>query len=192
MLFMGEEWGSSQPFPFFCDFDGELGEKIRNGRRKEFASFPEFKDPQQRDRIPDPLAKATFLSAKLDWRQSGEEVHAEWLEWYKRILLARKEFIVPSLDRIGPYAGRYRILGAGAVMISWTIDEARVLVLAANLSDNSTDGFTGMDGTVLWQEGPEPTGNTMRPWSSRWSIQTEAWQRDRLPPSQGNGIQKSE
>ena len=26
MLFMGEEWGSSQPFPFFCDFEGELGE----------------------------------------------------------------------------------------------------------------------------------------------------------------------
>jgi maltooligosyltrehalose trehalohydrolase len=25
MLFMGEEWGSDQPFPFFCDYPGKLG-----------------------------------------------------------------------------------------------------------------------------------------------------------------------
>ncbi len=24
MLFMGEEWGATQPFPFFCDFAGDL------------------------------------------------------------------------------------------------------------------------------------------------------------------------
>ena len=24
LLFMGEEWGARTPFPFFCDFDGEL------------------------------------------------------------------------------------------------------------------------------------------------------------------------
>ncbi len=31
MLFMGEEWGARTPFPFFCDFDGELAEAIRQG-----------------------------------------------------------------------------------------------------------------------------------------------------------------
>jgi maltooligosyltrehalose trehalohydrolase len=173
MLFMGEEWGSSQPFPFFCDFDGELGEKIRQGRREEFASFPEFKDPDQRERIPDPLAVETFLSAKLDWRQSGEEVHAEWLDWYKRILKVRRDFIVPLLDRVGAYAGSYHVLGSGAVMACWTIDGGYVLALAANLSDNSTDGFSRLEGEVLWQEGPEPYGSTMRPWSVRWSIHKE-------------------
>ena len=46
MLFMGEEWAASQPFPYFCDFDGELGDKVREGRRKEFAAFPAFKRPR--------------------------------------------------------------------------------------------------------------------------------------------------
>jgi maltooligosyltrehalose trehalohydrolase len=34
MLFMGEEWGASHPFPFFCDFGGELSGAVRNGRRE--------------------------------------------------------------------------------------------------------------------------------------------------------------
>ena len=67
MIFMGEEWGAMQPFPFFCDFEGELADAVRRGRREEFARFPEFQDPEQRDRIPDPLAESTFTSAKLDW-----------------------------------------------------------------------------------------------------------------------------
>jgi 1,4-alpha-glucan branching enzyme len=44
MIFMGEEWNASQPFQFFCDFLGKLGDLVREGRRQEFATFPEFKD----------------------------------------------------------------------------------------------------------------------------------------------------
>ena len=72
MLFMGEEWASAQPFPFFCDFEGDLADAVRNGRREEFARFPEFRDPAMRERIPDPLAEATFRSAKPRLGQGGE------------------------------------------------------------------------------------------------------------------------
>jgi 1,4-alpha-glucan branching enzyme len=169
-LFMGEEWGSSQPFPYFCDFEGDLGEKIRKGRREEFASFPEFKDPEQRDRIPDPLARETFLSAKLDWAQAGAGVHAEWLAWYRRILNVRHGRIVRLLQKVGGFAGRYHILGDGAVLVCWTLESGEALVLAANLSNDSVDNFKTLKGDVLWNEGPEPSGSTMRPWSVRWLI----------------------
>ena len=46
MLFMGEEWGATEPFPFFCDFDADLAEAVREGRRQEFARFPEYRDPE--------------------------------------------------------------------------------------------------------------------------------------------------
>ena len=36
MLFMGEEWGSKTPFPFFCDFKGDLADAVRKGRRREY------------------------------------------------------------------------------------------------------------------------------------------------------------
>ena len=68
MLFMGEEWGSKAPFPFFCDFEGELAEAVRQGRRREFAgAYAEFGDE-----VPDPLALSTFQSAVLDWETRGE------------------------------------------------------------------------------------------------------------------------
>ena len=63
MLFMGEEWGSKAPFPFFCDFKGELANAVRNGRRKEFASAYD----KYGDDIPDPLEIQTAQSATLDW-----------------------------------------------------------------------------------------------------------------------------
>ncbi len=66
MLFMGEEWGAEQPFAFFCDFGPELAEAVRQGRRREFAKFPAFRDAAARARIPDPCAATTFASAVLD------------------------------------------------------------------------------------------------------------------------------
>src|SRR5262249_60187816 len=63
LLFMGEEWGSTRPFPFFCDFPGALADAVRKGRREEFKSaYAELGDE-----VPDPLEEAIFRSAVLDW-----------------------------------------------------------------------------------------------------------------------------
>ncbi len=45
MLFMGEEWGASTPFLFFCDFGPELAAAVSKGRREEFSRFDAFRDP---------------------------------------------------------------------------------------------------------------------------------------------------
>ena len=169
MLFMGEEWCSSQPFPFFCDFDGELGELVRKGRREEFSSFPEFHDPEQRERIPDPQAEETFLSGKLDWEQAKQGVHAEWVEWYTRILQVRKQQIVPLVEQITSNAGDYSVIAHGAVQVRWKVGDRR-LVLSANLSDDTVTEFPAPEGSPLWQQGPQPEGTTMRPWSVLWSL----------------------
>ena len=169
MLFMGEEWNASQPFPFFCDFDGELGDLVRKGRREEFAKFPEFQDPETRERIPDPQADETFASAKLAWDDIDKPEHAVWLDWYRRILTVRREAIVPVLPGIPRHAGRYEILGDGAVVVHWALGDGRELVLAANLSDRRVDSFPPMTGRALWQEGKIQDGE-FGPWTTRWSI----------------------
>jgi hypothetical protein len=90
MLFMGEEWGSKQPFPFVCDFPGTLGEAVRKGRREEFAKFPEFQDEANREKIPDPQSDSTFLAAKLRWDERDHPEHAAWVNFYRRILAVRR------------------------------------------------------------------------------------------------------
>ena len=171
MLFMGEEWGSPQPFPFFCDFDGELGDLVRKGRREEFASFPEFHDPEQRERIPDPQAIETFRTGKLDWRQAFTGVHAEWIAWYKNILAVRRARVQPLLREIGGHAGSFEVLGPGTICVHWQLNGGGGLALAANLSDNSFEGVPPADGQVIWREGPEEAGTLFRPWTVRWSLQ---------------------
>jgi 1,4-alpha-glucan branching enzyme len=171
MLFMGEEWGSAQPFPFFCDFDGDLAEAVRQGRRDEFARFPEFKDEATRARIPDPQAIGTFLSAKLKWDEVQEPGHAAWLKLYQRLLALRKRMLWPILAGIAGHASRYQVLGKGAVRVTWIIERGQ-LVLEANLSAEPAQGFAPDNERLLWQEG-EANGANLGPWCARWSMRTE-------------------
>jgi maltooligosyltrehalose trehalohydrolase len=134
MLFMGEEWASAAPFPFFCDFDGDLADAVRNGRLGEFSSFAEFSDAASRARIPDPLTEATFLSAKLDWTRATTPEHAEMLALYRHLTALRRRHLVPLLTQGGSPDGRYRRFGIGGLAVSWSLSGRR-LHLLANLSD---------------------------------------------------------
>ncbi len=168
MLFMGEEWSAAQPFPFFCDFGGELADAVRNGRREEFAKFPQFQDASSRARIPDPQAQSTFTSAKLQWDDLDKPPHAEWLEFYRRLLAARRSLLVPLLPGIGGHAGRSEVLGDGAVRVRWQLERGNALTLIANLSDRRAGGLPPAIGTTLWQEGRVGTDGVGEPWSVHW------------------------
>ncbi|MEW6422339.1 MAG: malto-oligosyltrehalose trehalohydrolase, partial [Deinococcota bacterium] len=63
LLFQGQEWAASAPFPFFSDHHGELGQLVSEGRKREFAHFEGFSG----ENVLDPQAEATFDLAKLDW-----------------------------------------------------------------------------------------------------------------------------
>jgi maltooligosyltrehalose trehalohydrolase len=161
MIFMGEEWGAEQPFPFFCDFHGELAEAVRSGRRKEFSRFPEFADPARFAKIPDPLAKATFSSAKLDWSR----IDPDHLSFYRAALNARRERVRPLLPEI-ERGGDAVVQGEQAVRVAWRAGACR-LRLDANLSDGRVT-FPAASG-AFWSFGD--TGNEFGPWSVRWSVE---------------------
>ena len=181
MLFMGEEWGAAQPFPFFCDFAPELAGRVRKGRRDEFARFPEFQDPKTRERIPDPTAEETFASAKLGWEDIAREPHVSWFDWYRRVLATRHADIVPSLPVIRK-AGDYEALGEGAVIVRWQLGERDVLMLDANLAGKPTSGFPRGSGRVLWQEGEAGADGTFGPWTVRWSIDEDRREQCAMTP----------
>ncbi|MEN2742220.1 malto-oligosyltrehalose trehalohydrolase [Microbacterium sp. X-17] len=86
MLFMGEEWGATTPWPFFSSHpEPELAEATRAGRIAEFARMGW--DP---DVVPDPQDPATFESARLDWTEPGRPTHARLLAWYRRLIELRR------------------------------------------------------------------------------------------------------
>ena len=89
LLFMGEEYGETRPFPFFCSFDDPaLCEAVRQGRRREFAELA-FKWKVE---VPDPLAEATFLSAKLAWNWPEGSRQAQLRQLYRDLFAARRSW----------------------------------------------------------------------------------------------------
>jgi malto-oligosyltrehalose trehalohydrolase len=100
LLFMGDEWGSVQPFPFFCDFKGDLANAVREGRKREFAEAYADDDVE----VPDPLAGATMQSAKLDWATTQSHQGKERLALTTALMRARQEHVVPLLRNLIPGA----------------------------------------------------------------------------------------
>jgi 1,4-alpha-glucan branching enzyme len=156
LLFMGEEWGCQQPFLFFCDFPGELGRAVREGRRAEFARFTAFRSIAARERIPDPLALATFRKSRLRWSDRNGARGAAWLATYRKLLRVRREEIVP---RIGG-SGRYRMLGARAFEVRW-----ERITLIANCGESRVALDAPPPGRKIWGEG-DPGGA----WSAHWWV----------------------
>lgn len=136
LLFMGEEWGSKRPFAFFCDFEPGLRDAVREGRRREFAHFPEFRDEAARDRIPDPTALSTFEMSRLDWSEPQQDVHSAWLARYRRLIELRSREIMPRLFGAPPYAGIFEVFTPKAVRVEWRLGDGSRLTLLANFSDS--------------------------------------------------------
>lgn len=89
LLFMGEEWGTNSPFPYFTDFaDPELARQVSTGRRAEFTDHG-----WAAKRIPDPQDPATRQSAVLDWAEPDRPErpeHRRLLTWYRNLIALRR------------------------------------------------------------------------------------------------------
>lgn len=90
LLFMGQEWAASAPFQYFTDHDEELGALVTAGRRREFASFAAFADPELQKRIPDPQDQATFERSKLDWSERACPPHDRVENLYRQMIALRR------------------------------------------------------------------------------------------------------
>ncbi|MEQ8967758.1 MAG: malto-oligosyltrehalose trehalohydrolase [Azospirillaceae bacterium] len=101
LLFMGEEWGTRRPFLFFCDFHDALADAVREGRRREFESFPDFADPKAREAIPDPNDPATAEASRLDWAERDAPEHARRLGLTRALLGLRAREVVPLIPGLG-------------------------------------------------------------------------------------------
>lgn len=163
LLFMGEEWGSTQPFPFFCDFDGELADAVRRGRRAEFAEA--FSSAQNARPLPDPLAEETFRSARLDWAQRDRQPFAARLALVRRLLAARRRHVMPWLAHKGLMQAEGQVKG-NVVRVDWRNEGAGVLSLLANL-DAQEGANAQPTPAVTWIWGGAPALR-LAPWTVHW------------------------
>ena len=146
LLYMGEEWGERRPFYFFTDFHGDLGEIVREGRRNEFRKWASFRDPANRERIPDPNALSTFRASLLDWGAPTREPNRQRLKEVARLLDLRRRELSPRLRGMCGRSGQIRAADNQGLIVEWRLGDGSQLKVSANL------------GPVRWSLPDRPTG----------------------------------
>ena len=162
LLFMGQEYGETNPFPYFGDFqDPELVRAVREGRKREFAHFGWEEEP------PDPMAASTRDMAILSWRWD-DPIRAGIRNLHQDLLAMRRESLALRDFRLGPA----RLLDEGVFLeIPRGTDTIASLRIVFNLTDISRpfpEEFSGTTPTfrseiVRYGATVEPEAGTMRP-----------------------------
>jgi maltooligosyltrehalose trehalohydrolase len=128
LIFQGEEWAASSPFPYFAQHDGDLAAAVAEGRRAEFPDLP-WED------VADPGATETFESATLRWDERDAAAHREAHRWYRTLLQLRAEHGALSagapceVSRRGGATGAL-VLERGPFQIAVNLSPERVVVAA--------------------------------------------------------------
>jgi maltooligosyltrehalose trehalohydrolase len=118
LLFMGQEFGASQPFLYFADHrDATLIKSVYTGRKKFLAQFPSHASSAAQEVISDPCAPTTFTCSKLDFSERTQ--HAALYQFHQDLLqLRRRDPLIARQDRtqldgavLGPEAFVLRFFG---------------------------------------------------------------------------------
>lgn len=131
LLFMGEEWGATTPFPYFSD----LSESLREGMRKDrLHQLEGWRDQGRLGEARDPFDPMTFAAARLDWSERETPQARAMFDFYSQVLKLRREAIAPRLVGCPGHSGRYEVSGR-LVTVRWTLGDGSRLTMAVNLSD---------------------------------------------------------
>lgn len=88
MLFMGEEFGETNPFQYFVSHgDPDLVKAVREGRKREFEYFLQTHSDSD---FPDPQAEETFEHSKINWEFGNDGKKDHIFRFYKELLRLRK------------------------------------------------------------------------------------------------------
>jgi maltooligosyltrehalose trehalohydrolase len=174
LLFMGEEWQAPQPFLYFCDFEPELADKVREGRRLEFARFEKFGGKERVASIPDPTASETFRASQLDWSLPEQHQYADAVDQIQRLLAIRQRDIVPLIPRIDG-GTCIKLEPSGAFAVDWSLEGGSILHLLANLTDRGVPVVGRVAGRLIFATHPNIRAasqrNELAPWSVTWLLE---------------------
>ncbi|MEZ5412134.1 MAG: malto-oligosyltrehalose trehalohydrolase [Acidimicrobiales bacterium] len=155
LLFMGEEYGETAPFPYFVDHgDPELLEAVRQGRAAEFEGF------EWEGETPDPAAEATFASARLDPELRAQPAHRALEALYFELLTLRRQWPVLTGASGWPEVSD----DEGLITLSYPVDDGRLLV-TLNVTPSGRPVPGGAD-PVFSTEPDGGPGGRIAPWSA--------------------------
>jgi maltooligosyltrehalose trehalohydrolase len=129
MLFQGQEFAASTPFAYFADHQGELGEKVKLGRREFLQQFPSLATEAMQAQLPDPTDPQVFASCKLDF--SERRRHHEAYALHQDLLRLRRTDAAFNSQQAGTVDGA--VLGDRALVLRFFAPNGKDRLLLINL-----------------------------------------------------------
>jgi len=159
LLFQGQEFAASSPFLYFADNqdgDGEIGRKVRQGRKAFLRQFRSLATPEAQAALSDPGDPLTFQRSKLN--QTERHAHAEAAALCRDLLALRRSDAVFRTQEPGGLDGA--VLGREAFVLRYFGPHGDDRLLLVNL---------GLD--LHWTPAPEPllAPPAGRRWQLLWS-----------------------
>ncbi|MDF1824977.1 MAG: malto-oligosyltrehalose trehalohydrolase [Verrucomicrobiales bacterium] len=138
MLFMGEEYGETNPFVFFCSFsDSNVIRGVRRGRKSDYGLT---------GTVPDPQAPETYTKSILSWNWMDD--HRSTLRKHYQDLIALRKSLPGWVD--GKHRGDTSLIGEkGKEMLQIQRGSTSCYF---NLSSTTQDIA---DGEIIWRSGKE-------------------------------------
>lgn len=115
LLFMGQEFGASNPFLYFADHDPELAELVHHGRREFMHQFPRIKSLEPAAPLPHPAEEQTYLKCKLNWDECQPD--SSMMVLHRDLLRLRREDAVFSRQNRMSMEGA--VIGPEAFALRW-------------------------------------------------------------------------
>ena len=153
MLFQGQEFAASTPFAYFADHEGELAEKVKQGRREFLQQFPSLASEAMQAQLPDPTDSQVFASCKLDLSERSR--HHEIYALHQDLLRLRRADAAFNSQQPGAVDGA--VLGDRALVLRFFAPDGADRLLLINL---------GID-TML---GPVPEPLLASTPGTRWQV----------------------
>jgi maltooligosyltrehalose trehalohydrolase len=132
LLFMGEEYGETNPFLYFNSHeDPELIRLVREGRKNEFREFYGKGEPA------DPQGMKTLNRSKLSWNYEDIPQRQKLLEYYKFWIHLRKNHpVLRSHERDGMLVKKFG--STNTLLVERSLDGLRIFALL-NFQESPVD-----------------------------------------------------
>ena len=172
MLFMGEEYAETAPFPYFIDHgDPGLVEAVRQGRRAEFSGVDWSGD------VADPADPDTFARAVLDPTLAEVEPHRSVLAMYRELLGLRRTHAVLT----SAAATQEVRLDGSTLLVERALGDVRV-VMACNFGHEPVELPRSLDGDLLFDSDDRRWGGSAAERSAATALAAHAARLVRLSP----------
>nr|WP_207189988.1 malto-oligosyltrehalose trehalohydrolase [Ramlibacter ginsenosidimutans] len=172
MLFFGEEWGATEPFLYFADWEGELREAVRAGRKREFGHVDAHD-------LPDPCSERTLAASRPDPARAQAPAGQAWLNEARAALAARRRWITPRAALLLTGKHSAQRIGERGLAVQWRYEDGMMLCLELNLGESPLQVEPQHLGPVEAQvvfshRRPEHTPRGTWPaYSARWTLGEE-------------------